>query len=311
MIPLKELLGYDQNLEYLSRVKMIPTLSDISVNFIKLTFRSRFFLAKICRKIPTLAKLVDKLLFEGDDIQVIPRNASVKSKNLKVKDIEINADIPISEDTVLPNEVIKEMIRRSTHHFIMDFCICRVSTGCKDYPQDLGCLFLGKGATNISSKLGRSVSSEDAIEHVNRCHEAGLVHIIGRNKIDSIWLNTGPKDELLSICHCCPCCCLWKMIPELPEDIGNGFLPMIGVELNFNQELCTGCGMCALDSCFVNAIKMMEGKAEIDLDKCRKCGRCAELCENDALTISLTSDAVNSSIERVEKLVDVRNRIEI
>ena len=284
---------------------MTPTLSDISVKFIKITFKSRFFLAKTCRKIPPLGKLVDKLLFEGDDIQVIPRNATIKSKNLKAKDIKINADIPVSEDTILPNEVLKEMIKRSAHHFVMDFCICRVSTDCKDYPQDMGCLFLGKGANNISPKLGRSVSSDEAIEHVNQCHEAGLVHIIGRNKIDSLWLNTGPKDELLSICHCCPCCCLWKMLPELPEDIGNGILPMIGVELNFNQDLCTGCGKCAVDSCFVNAIKIRGGRAEIDANKCRKCGRCAEICENSALTVSMTSDAVVNSIKRVEKLVDV------
>ena len=114
---------------------------------------------------------------------------------------------------MMPSQVLKEMIMKSRYHFIMDSCICRVSNDCKDYPQELGCLFLGKGAKRISPKLGKAVTAEEAMEHVNKCQEAGLVHIIGRNKIDSIWLNTGPKEELLSICNCCPCCCLWKMAP--------------------------------------------------------------------------------------------------
>ncbi len=86
----------------------------------------------------------------------------------------------------------------------MDFCICRKSNNCKDFPHEFGCLFLGKGTKRISKNLGRQVDVDEAIEYVNKCREAGLVHIIGRNKIDSVWLNTGPKEDLLSICNCCP-----------------------------------------------------------------------------------------------------------
>jgi ferredoxin len=280
------------------------SFSDISVNFIKLTFNSRFILAKTCKKLPPIARIVDKLFFEGDDIQVLPRDSIVKHR--KLEEIEVNSEISISQDTQLPSDVLKEMIRRSNYHFIMDFCICRVSTDCNDYPHDLGCLFLGKGTKRISPKLGSIVSAEEAIEHVDKCQKAGLVHIIGRNKIDSVWLNTGPKEELLSICHCCPCCCLWKMAPELPEDIGKGFTSMIGVEIEYNSEHCIGCGKC-LDSCFLNAIKLKDEKAEIDTKKCRSCGRCAEICKNNAIKILMTSEAVNRSIKRVEGLVDVES----
>ena len=129
------------------------TFSDISIKFIKLTFKSRFFMAKTCRKLPLISKVVDKLLFEGDDIQVLPRNGTIN--NLRIENIEINQDIPVSEDVVLPNEVLKEIIKRSSNHFIMDFCICRVSSDCNDFSHSLGCLFLGKWAKRISKKLGR------------------------------------------------------------------------------------------------------------------------------------------------------------
>lgn len=305
--------------------------SDISVKIIKLTFKGRFFLARTCNKLPFLAKIVGKLLFEGDDIQVLPRDESLKSAqqkifitlsdsiklnseplNLKsldslmIKEIEINKDIPLTrEDTLLPSEILKEMIRKSKYHFIMDSCICRVSNNCKDYPHELGCLFLGKGATRVSTKLGKLVSKEEAMEYIDTCQKSGLNHIIGRNKIDSVWLNTGPKEELLSICACCPCCCLWKMTPELPQEIRKSFAPMIGAEIIFNQDLCNGCGKCSRNICFLNAITLEDGKAKIDKSICCCCGRCAESCLQDAITIKIEEDAIKRSLQHVEKLVDV------
>ncbi len=280
---------------------------NISVEFIKLTFNSRFILAKICKKIPPFAKIIDKLLFEGDDIQVLPRDASIKPKEYSIKEIEINEDIEVPDDAVLPSNVLKEMIKRSKYHFIMNSCICRVSNDCNDYPQDLGCLFLGKGSKRISLKLGRVVSVEEAIEHVDKCQEAGLVNIIGRNKIDSVWLKTGPKEELLSICSCCPCCCLWKMTPDLPENIQKSFSKMFGVEIHLNDDFCTGCGKCTEGICFLDAIEINNGKAVINSEKCRACGKCVEICKNGAIVVQIEDNAIENSIKRVEPLVDLKS----
>ncbi|MBP2045203.1 4Fe-4S ferredoxin [Methanobacterium aggregans] len=282
--------------------------SDISIRLIKRTFKLRFSLAGLCRRVAPVASMADRLFFEGDDIQVLPRDSTVKpSKIMKLEKINVNTSIPVMEDSVLPSDVLKEMIRRSSHHFLMNSCICRVSNDCKDYPHDLGCLFLGRGTKRISTKLGRMVSKEEAIKHVEQCQEAGLVHIIGRNKIDSVWMNTGPKEDLLSICNCCPCCCLWKMAKELPENIGSSLTPMAGVEVEFNPEICTGCGSCTEDICFVDAIHIHDGKAVVDADKCRVCGRCAETCNKDALSVKMSVDAVERSIKRVARLVDVES----
>ncbi len=282
--------------------------SDISVLIIRSTFNTRFLMARVCRKIPPLARVVDMLFFEGDDIQVLPRDSTIhldEINSTSTADLEINAEIDPPVNTLLPSEVLRVMIEKSRYHFIMDSCICRASNDCQDYPQDLGCLFLGKGAYRISHKLGRRVSASEALKHVKKSQEAGLVHIIGRNKIDSVWLNTGPKEELLSICHCCPCCCLWKMAPELPEDIGKGFIPMMGVELVFEEHLCMGCGKCAKGVCFVDAIHLENGQACLDLNKCRCCGRCAEVCSTGALTIKMSDNSIKEAISRVEGLVDV------
>jgi hypothetical protein len=68
--------------------------SHLSIGVIKSTFSGRFFLANICRKVPPLARLADKLFFEGSDIQVLPRDAAVK-------EIEINSPIKTVKDTLL------------------------------------------------------------------------------------------------------------------------------------------------------------------------------------------------------------------
>jgi len=290
----------ERNNKYSSDNNSFINRSNISVKIINLTFKSRFFMAKACRKIPLLTKVVDKLFFEGDDILVLPRDTSIKTE-----EIEINADVEVPENTVLPSTFLKEMIRKSRYHFLMDSCICRVSNDCKDYPHEPGCLFLGRGTKKISTNLGRSITEQEALEYVDKCQEAGLVNIIGRNKIDSVWLNTGPKEELLSICGCCPCCCLWKMTPELPEELARSISPMVGVELKFKKELCSGCGKCA-DICFLGLIEVSDGKAKINMENCRCCGRCAEICTKDALTIEISEDSITNSIKRVEPLVDVK-----
>jgi ferredoxin len=283
------------------------TISDIIVPLAKLSFKSRFKMARTCQKIPPLAWVTNKLFFEGDNMMVIPLDSTVRETELNGKEINLNTRIPTSTDTLLPGQILKEIIKKSRNHVIMDSCLCRVSNDCKEYSHDLGCLFMGPGAKNIPLKLGKPVTPEESMKHVDKCQEEGLVHIIGRNKLDSIWLNTGPKEELLTVCNCCPCCCLWKMAPDLPDYMGRSIGPMIGVELKFNFENCSGCGKCNNDICFVNAIRLEDGKAKIDNKKCKICGRCVEICPNNALKIEMDDGAVEKTIDCVKKLVNVES----
>lgn len=281
------------------------TISDIIVPIAKFSFKFRFIMARTCQKIPPLARVTNKLFFEGDNMMVIPRDSTVQETDLNGKEINLNTRIPTSKDTVLPGQILKEIIKKSRNHVIMDSCLCRVSNDCQEYSHDLGCLFMGTGAKKIPLKLGKPVTQEEALKHVDKCQEQGLVHIIGRNKLDSIWLNTGPKEELLTVCNCCPCCCLWKMAPDLPDKMGRSIGPMIGVELKFHFENCSGCGKCTDDICFVNSILLEDGKAKIDYKNCKICGRCVEICPNNALKIEMADDAVEKTIDCVKNLVNV------
>jgi len=174
---------------------------------------------------------------------------------------------------------------------------------CKDYPAYLGCLFLGDAVLNINPQLGKLVSKEEALEHLKKCRDAGLVHMIGRNRLDAQWLGVKPGEKLLSICNCDPCCCLWRVSSILAPNIGSKIKKMVGVKIQVDNN-CIGCGKCT-EICFVNAIKIINKKAFISKD-CRGCGRCIDVCSQKAIELLIEDqNYVKKSIEEIEKIIDV------
>ncbi|MFW9959955.1 MAG: DUF362 domain-containing protein [Candidatus Thorarchaeota archaeon] len=267
------------------------------VKFLKKAFPGRRLIAKMT-KAPLLGKAVDKMLFDGDDIMYLPKD------NVAQKVIQIGKTLERPEETVLPSEIIHHFIDKANFHWIMNFCLCRDASKCEDYPIEYGCLFLGEAARGINPKLGREVTKEEAHEHVTKCRDVGLVQLIGRNKLDSSWLGVSPGDKLLTVCNCCPCCCLWKMLPDLNPAISRKVTRMPGVNVTVT-DACVGCGTCAEGICFVDAITMVDDRAVIS-DQCRGCGRCVETCPETAIEMTIANlDYLEDSIERISAVVDV------
>ena len=247
-------------------------------------------------RVPLLGRALDYMMFEGDDIIYLPKDDSIT--------INVNQPIERHGDTVVPSDVIKHFIEETDYHVVMNWCICRSLSSCKDHPIDIGCLFLGEAATRIDPNLSRRVTKEEAFEHVEKAREAGLVHLIGRNKLDKVWLNVGPGEKLLTICNCCPCCCLWKVLPFISPSIGSKVQRMPGISVTVTEK-CVGCGTCAENICFVNAISIEEGLAVIG-SGCRGCGRCVDVCPQGAIEMKMEkTENVVEAISRISKLVDV------
>jgi ferredoxin len=263
------------------------------VTLIKRAFPGRFLAGKTTH-LPLIGRLIDHALFAGDDVIYLPRDHT----------ITINQSIPMTSNVVVPSRVVEHFIEQASYHWIMDTCLCRDASKCKDYPIDLGCLFLGEAVLGINPKLGRQVTKAEALAHARRCREAGLVHLIGRNKLDTVWLGVGPGDKLLTICNCCPCCCLWRVLPTIAPGISAKIARMPGVEVSVTES-CTGCGICADGICFVDAIHLVDGRAVIG-DACRGCGHCVEACPQEAIILTIEDDGVvEKVIGRLSSLVDV------
>jgi ferredoxin len=262
------------------------------VNFLKNIYPNRHLFAKMTR-LPLIGGLVDHLVFRGDEMYILPKDQT----------IQVNEQLDLPQSTILPSQVVNHFINQASHHWIMDFCICREGDSCQDFPQGLGCLFLGEPVLGINSQLGRLVSREEALEHAQRCREAGLVHTVGRNRLDSIWLGTGPVEEMLTICNCCPCCCLWGLVTDLTPKISSKIHRLPGVEVLVGDN-CSGCGLCEDGICFADAIQLENGKAQINLE-CRGCGRCVEICPEDAILLTIEGEKnIQKTIIRLDSLVD-------
>ncbi len=52
--------------------------------------------------------------------------------------------------------------------------------------------------------------------------------------------------------------------------------------MKVNKDVCIGCGSC-VGSCPVEAITLVDGKAEINQETCVHCGTCAGVCPVNAI----------------------------
>lgn len=260
---------------------------------LNLTFSGRFMLSRLSHY-GLVGRAIDHLLFKDDDILYLPRDTT----------IPVNQALERPADMVLPSQVLDRIIDNAGHHWVMDFCICRESAGCRDFPIDMGCLFMGAAAMDINPDFGRPVSPKEAHRHVRRCRKAGLVHLVGRNKLDAVWLNVRPGEKLFTVCNCCPCCCFWRILPDITPDIGDKLTRMPGIVVRTTPD-CMGCGTCTENVCFVNAIRLQGGNAIID-DTCRGCGRCVDVCPNQAIELKVTHPQyLAHTLERLTEAVDL------
>jgi ferredoxin len=267
------------------------------VNLIKRHFGLRYFGAEMT-KWPILGPLMERALFNGhqtgDALFYLPKDR-----------VLVEQKIPIQENLAVPSVVVEHFINQANYIFLMDKCICREAAGCEDYDHGIGCIFLGEAVLDINPKLGSLVEKPTALAHIQKAREAGLVHLIGRDKIDAVWMGVSPSEKLMTICNCCPCCCLFRFLPNLAPKLQKKIerMPWVHVEIT---EDCIGCGKCAEDVCFIDAIKMIDGRAQIDED-CRGCGNCAEACPEEAIQVVIEDpEYITHAIQRLSEAVDVK-----
>ncbi len=243
---------------------------------------------------PVIGKRIGRFLFGEDHYIYLPQDNIVP----------INKKVDSPENVVLPSEVIEQFIDKACYLWIMDKCMCRDAMQCKDYPIDMGCLFLGQGARGINPKVGRPVSKDEARDFLKRVREAGLVHMVTRSKLDRLWLGIGPGEKLMAVCNCCPCCCIVRLRAYTNEKVKSVFHRMPGVNVTVNDK-CNGCEICLSDVCFTQAIHMENGCAVIGND-CLGCGRCVSLCPQDAIELSVKNeDYVDETIVQMTQKIDV------
>ncbi len=197
--------------------------------------------------------------------------------------VPINEDIDAGDSTVLPRQVVEEVIRQAGHRVILPVCLCRIGCRCVDYPMEIGCIFMGEGARDIHPSVGRAASVEESLEHLERAISYGLIPQIGKVDPDPLMLGVKDRRRFLTLCFCCTCCCIaMRNMPRWAPQVKERMHRLPGLRIEVGEE-CDGCGLCA-DSCFASAIAIRGGRAFIE-DGCKGCGLCVEACRRGALRV--------------------------
>jgi len=228
-----------------------------------------------------------------------------KAMNSEAIIIPIHETIANPDSVVLPYPLLAPLIECISTRFLMDECMCRRGEKCQTYPQDFGCLYLGEGATKISSSMGRVVDGEEAIAHVERAMDLGLVPLVVHTSFDALALGI-PYRRMLGICFCCDCCCTVQQGLRLgPPSFWDVVVRLPGLVVEINGT-CRGCGAC-VEACYVNAISLCHERAHVDQELCKGCGRCLTACPSGAISLRLDEhvDTMGKLVQRISRRTNI------
>lgn len=191
------------------------------------------------------------------------------------------------QNVVLPVDLIKKAIEDSEYRSVMHQCLCRTGYGCKNFDNNLGCIFIGEGAVaTVKNGIAKEATVDEALIHLDKAMGSGLVGMSMWIEIENyIW---GIKKEhhfkWLEICFCCPCCCIaLRNLKKMPRDVTQRFRAM-GWKALYTDG-CDSCGICE-ESCPAAAIKL-DGDSVSVSDQCLGCGICAQKCPKNALEMEM------------------------
>jgi UDP-glucose 4-epimerase len=247
----------------------------------------------------------------NDTVMKLSNRPLIKKVGAKILDAEsvnltyipIAAQVEVPDGTALPSSIVEHFIEQASHHVILHRCPCRTVRECENFPRDFGCTFLGEGAREIDPDVGRHVSREESLEHFRKACEMGLVSVVGKFKGDALALGVKDHRRLMTLCHCCPCCCISNGIHYAAREFRDTMVKLEGVRVEVT-DACTGCGKC-VEACVFKQMAL-DGKRAVVGGECKGCGRCAMVCKNGAIRITVDNpDYIQSCIQRISALCDV------
>lgn len=210
-------------------------------------------------------------------------DAILKVARMSEKDHTAGYTLPLNVDlanridqSTLPIDLMKKAVEESSYRAIIKTCMCRETFTCKDYPRDLGCLFIGRGAHSVvNNGIATVATVEECYAHIDKAASLGLAgKAFWVEAEEYVW---GVKDQdiqnFLEICFCCPCCCAAfnfdRNANRTSLTLPTGWIAIV-------EDTCVKCGAC-IKSCPTNLITLGETKVSID-EKCSGCGLCIDAC---------------------------------
>jgi len=158
-------------------------------------------------------------------------------------------------------------------------CICKqgealLGKPCKQTDDIELCLIFGSKNYAAREQV-REITKEECLAILDRAEKEGMV------------LQPGNTMEPFAICICCGCCCGVLTAAKQFDEPAKLFATNYYAEVVMDD--CIGCGIC-IKRCQMDAIKVEDKKAIIDLGKCIGCGLCVTTCPTKAMKLVKKDD---------------------
>ena len=126
------------------------------------------------------AEFVDAWMKGGTIPGVLEATADINpsSDNIDYTWIPVNKRLETQKSTVLPLDMVKELVAKTSHRAILRQCPCRQGFSCEHYPKDLGCVYMGESTKDFDPALAIHATVDQTIEHIDKAAiELGLFDI--------------------------------------------------------------------------------------------------------------------------------------
>jgi len=196
----------------------------------------------------------------------------------------------VPEYNIATYDNIRKIVKETNKSIAVANCVCKegealLGKSCKQTKDIEVCISFG-ASSHLDRGQARTISKEECLDIMDRAEREGLV------------LQLGNSLQPFCICLCCGCCCgvltSAKKYDKPSELIAHNFYAQI------ISEACNGCSLC-VKRCQIDAIRMVDKKAEIDLDRCIGCGLCVTTCKKEAIRL----------IEKMKKTVPPKNAVKL
>ncbi len=221
--------------------------------------------------------------FENDwTLEWLQKGADERWKSLIT--IPVNVEIE-ADNTVLNVESAMEYLEKA-HTIAVADCFCRLERPNCDAPLNVCITLNDKAEYQLGDKETsfmknrREITKEEAIDILEKSHEAGLV-LTAQVTHDFPGAELKP-DEVFTICGCCSCCCC-----QLSAVLRYGLAPHLLTSPTTSvtdSSKCASCGVC-VDRCQFGAREIVDGSIVFQSELCFGCGLCVSTCLTTAITL--------------------------